>query len=256
VVQAWSKRRRDCILSVIESQCKQTEETWWSNALKQPNPSARKSHPYHADRSTDTKRKRVLSLFERIIMLPRLANIIQRRTFTANRLSSLTRTDHGPTWFRANSTSNKRPLSELYYHLVKAPSDLQHWSKSVFAVSYLPEPPLTLEGSKTVLGVIPALEAAQGLEEPGLNDFKENCEYLYQLVFRADFTNESRYSFVCISLHSGYEASFLDLMHDVVHTALVEGADEGIQAEATQRGFGWLHIQGDSHLIYSLAVLN
>jgi len=56
----------------------------------------------------------------------------------------------------------------------------------------------------------------------------------------------------------GYEASFLDLMHDVVHAALIEGADEGIQAEATQRGFGWLHIQGvsPSHLFPHCHQLN
>jgi len=132
-------------------------------------------------------------------MLSRLTNAVQRRTLTANSLRSITRVDYGPIWIRANSTSTKRPLSELYYHLVKAPSNLQHWSKSVFAVSYLPEPPLTLEASKTILGVIPALEADQGLEEPGLNDFKENCECRSWQVFRVNFTDKSCYAFLCIS---------------------------------------------------------
>jgi len=63
---------------------------------------------------------------------------------------------------------------------MKAPPDLQHWTESVFAVSFLPEPPPTVEGSKTILGVVPALEN----EEPGLNDFKENCEWLDFCYFR------------------------------------------------------------------------
>jgi hypothetical protein len=66
------------------------------------------------------------------------------------------------------------PSNELYYHLTKAPVNLQTWSKSVFAISFLPEPPADAANSKTVLGVIPALEQTEDAGEPGLNDFKEN----------------------------------------------------------------------------------
>lgn len=115
-------------------------------------------------------------------MLSLLANGASRRPLSANILPSLTRVGGVAIWFRANSTSTKRPLSDIHYHLMRAPSDLRHWSKSVFAVSYLSDPPRTVEGSKTILGVIPALEGGQGLEEPGLNDFKENCGFTCPLL--------------------------------------------------------------------------
>ena len=82
-----------------------------------------------------------------------------------------------------------QPLEELYYHLVPAPENLMHWSKKVYAVSFLPTPPSSVDKSKTILGVIPAIESSnstQGQEgmadeqgnEPGLNDFKTNRELL------------------------------------------------------------------------------
>jgi hypothetical protein len=53
--------------------------------------------------------------------------------------------------------------------------------------------------------------------------------------------------------YSGWDikAGFLGLMHEVVRAVLVEGADQGIQAEAAQRGSGWLHIQGHLHRSFS-----
>lgn len=106
-------------------------------------------------------------------MLSRLASIQSRKNVSQNSVTILARAGQAARWLRGNATLSKRPLGDLHYHLVKAPSDLQHWTKSVFAVSYLPKPPVKVEGSSTVLGVIPALEE----EEVGLNDFKENCEF-------------------------------------------------------------------------------
>ncbi|KAG9054008.1 hypothetical protein FS842_006487 [Serendipita sp. 407] len=67
------------------------------------------------------------------------------------------------------------------------------------------------------MGVIPAIEAQEGAQEPGLNDFKANDK-------------------------------FLNLMHDTIQRALRDGADEAIQAEATQRGSGWLHIHDERNV--------
>lgn len=77
--------------------------------------------------------------------------------------------------------ATERPLNEVYYHLVKTPASFLNRLKtdSVFAVSFLPEPPtVKVDESKTVLGMIPALEGAQG--EPGLNDFVPNCEFCHK----------------------------------------------------------------------------
>ena len=86
-----------------------------------------------------------------------------------------------------------KPLEELYYHLVPAPEYLMSWSKKVYAVSFLPTPPTSVDKSKTILGIVPAIESTttntstsgtqsdkgmveeQG-NEPGLNDFKTNRE--------------------------------------------------------------------------------
>ncbi|CCA67401.1 hypothetical protein PIIN_01232 [Serendipita indica DSM 11827] len=128
---------------------------------------------------------------------------------------------------RANSTrpTSQPPLEELYYHLVPAPENLVHWSKKVFAVSFLPRPPSSVDGSKTILGVIPAIEATENGEgqesavdqgqgkgqEPGLNDFKTNL-------------------------------GFLELMHDTIKKTLQDGGDEFVNAEAVNRKSGWMHI--------------
>ena len=76
--------------------------------------------------------------------------------------------------------ATERPLNEVYYHLVKTPASFLNRLKtdSVFAVSFLPEQPavIKVDESKTVLGIIPALEGEQG--EPGLNDFVPNREFI------------------------------------------------------------------------------
>jgi hypothetical protein len=76
--------------------------------------------------------------------------------------------------------ATERPLNEVYYHLVKTPASFLNRLKtdSVFAVSFLPSPPavVKVDESKTVLGIIPALEGEQG--EPGLNDFVPNREFI------------------------------------------------------------------------------
>jgi hypothetical protein len=58
-------------------------------------------------------------------------------------------------------------LSEIHYHLVQ----------SRVAVSYLPEAPESLKAS-TYIGSLPLLKD----EEPGLNDFQPNREYVRRLV--------------------------------------------------------------------------
>ncbi|KAG8770320.1 hypothetical protein FRC16_006390 [Serendipita sp. 398] len=134
--------------------------------------------------------------------------------------SSIVRSSTFSTYRRlstAFSTSTPKPLSELYYHLVKSPESYHYWSKNIFAISFLPKPPTDVEGSKTFIGVIPAIEAQEGAQEPGLNDFKANDK-------------------------------FLNLMHDTIQRALRDGADEAIQAEATQRGSGWLHIHDERNV--------
>jgi hypothetical protein len=72
--------------------------------------------------------------------------------------------------------SNEGPLKNLYYHLVKAPKSFDAATSNVFAISYLDEPPTRVD-SPTILGTLPAFEKEVDQEEPGLNDFKENCMY-------------------------------------------------------------------------------
>lgn len=146
-------------------------------------------------------------------MLLRLLNAQSCKRASVNAVFTSGRVARAAGILRGNSTLSKRPLDDLHYHLMNAPSDLQHWTKSVFAVSYLSDPPVKLENSKTILGIIPALEE----EEAGLNDFKEN-------------------------------AKFIDLMHETVQAALVDGVDDVIQAEALQRGSGWLHIHDERNV--------
>ena len=161
-------------------------------------------------------------------MLSRLTRIQSCKVVSESLISSVIRAPGAAGRLRGKATLSKRPLDDLHYHLMKAPSNTQHWTDSVFAVSYLPDPPTTVEGSKTILGVIPALAE----EEPGLNDFKENCGHLF-------------WSYKKDPLTFGPKAQFIDLLHDTVRTALADGADEVIVAEASQRGSGWLHIQGE-----------
>jgi hypothetical protein len=42
----------------------------------------------------------------------------------------------------------------------------------------------------------------------------------------------------------GYEEAFVDLLHDTVKAALVEGGDKELSNDAIQRKEGWLHVHG------------
>jgi hypothetical protein len=70
------------------------------------------------------------------------------------------------------------------------------------------------------LGYLPAQalsEEANNLNEPGLEDFKENHK-------------------------------FLDLLHCSIKQALTEGSDDYIKAKAAQRVEGWLHIHDERNI--------
>ena len=70
----------------------------------------------------------------------------------------------------------------LFYHLVPPPTPLSD-TRSVFAVSFLSDPPPFSESS-TVLGWLPA-ETPGDDHEAGLNDFVQNCAYTVFVVSRS-----------------------------------------------------------------------
>ena len=70
----------------------------------------------------------------------------------------------------------------LFYHLVPPPTPLSD-TRSVFAVSFLSDPPPFSESS-TVLGWLPA-ETPGDDHEAGLNDFVQNRVYTVSVVSRS-----------------------------------------------------------------------
>ncbi|KAA1474370.1 hypothetical protein DENSPDRAFT_840939 [Dentipellis sp. KUC8613] len=107
---------------------------------------------------------------------------------------------------RSQATTFTDPTrADLFYHLVSGPAHLQNLGP-VFAVSFLETPPSSPE-SDTIIGWIPANAG----DEAGLNDFKEN-------------------------------PNFLRLLHTAVSSGLREGIDDIQINGATQLQEGWMHI--------------
>jgi hypothetical protein len=51
----------------------------------------------------------------------------------------------------------------------------------------------------------------------------------------------------CHYMHIFYTITeaFVDLLHDTVKAALIEGADEEMVKDASRRQEGWIHVQGE-----------
>lgn len=116
----------------------------------------------------------------------------------------------------------------LFYHPLTAPSAAVF--PPVFALSFL-EKPLNSEfpRSRTILGWVGGQE--EGMEGKG-GGFQENRKLLGTL------RNACWLNSLCT-------AGFRQLLHEAIADALTQpGFDEALEAEALQRGEGWLHIHG------------
>lgn len=135
----------------------------------------------------------------------------------------------------------------LFYHLLHENSD-----SPKYAVSFLREAP-AVANSPTVIGWLPAAAASSSSAsetrppdeeaQAGLDDFVQNgmphtlglCEYESQREHE-------------LSFHVRID-SFLEVLHTAIRKALESGSDESINAEASQRASGWLHVNGECSAI-------
>lgn len=120
---------------------------------------------------------------------------------------------------------------DLFYHLFEPPTDISHTSP-VFALSFLSTPPPFVR-SCTVIGWLPASAPGEKEEGAGLNDFVENCTP----------TSSSHALHTCSSALP-MPASFRNVLHEAIQSALRDGADEIQKNGAIQTQVGWMHIHG------------
>jgi len=125
---------------------------------------------------------------------------LQRRFTTASELPS------------SSFSDPDRP--ELFYHLFDPPTPVSS-SAPVFALSFLPSPPDSVESS-TVIGWLPA-SAPGDADEAGLNDFVENPK-------------------------------FREVLHEAIRSGLEDGVDDIQINGAVQTQQGWMHIHDNRNI--------